>query len=383
MRLLVIVALIVILWAVRRLALFRSGAIKNRDFLQRELQRSREEHNNHVDKLLVEHREELENAELRLNELRQVNKDLEAVMARTAPGIFEIYARATGLMLEYHKSESSAGLPKDRRQKELNEKLRTRCKKESRKRIEAEYSAAYYETLVPWLSDLRERDPEGVDVFRKSGESRDSAKLWLSDEEYAELPVAERDQLALERYAKRKRTRLEMSQDYERYLRWKYELKGYSVNCKGIVEGFEDFEHDLICKSKKSTLIIRCMCWSETRKIHERHVMQLFASTIHYLSDHKLPMRKANVGALLVTSTQLSSKAKDFANRLNIDYLERYPLKEYPSIKCQTGRKYGEKNYFLPFDRQYDRIEIEIGRGDFYTATVADAEAQGFRRASC
>ena len=46
--------------------------------------------------------------------------------------------------------------------------------------------------------------------------------------------------------------------------------------------------------------------------------------------------------------------------------------------KSETAK---EKIYHLPFDQQYDRIAIDAGKGECYTATVKEAEKLGFRRA--
>ena len=53
---------------------------------------------------------------------------------------------------------------------------------------------------------------------------------------------------------------------------------------------------------------------------------------------------------------------------------------EYPVIKCNVAHD-GEKIYHLPFDQQYDRVEISGKKGACYVETVKEAEEQGFRRA--
>ena len=379
---LIVVAVFLAIWMIRRFVISRSKAVKSVNTLTKDIFDLKRDHKKQVEQLVSECKsltEELENTTRDLSELREAHESLEGLVAGAAPRIYELYTQATDQAIADAPNESAGGRGAIAR----NDKLRTRCRREARKRIEAEFVLAYYETLVPWLTDLREIDPDGSIVFEKhkpKDTPEDGARLWLSAEEYEQLPPAERNQLALERYAKRKKTRQETAHDYERYIRWKYEKKGFIVTYKGVVDGFEDLERDLVCKNGKSTLIIQCKHWSEKKKIHERHVMQLFTSTIHHLAEKRLPMRKANVGALIVTSTRLSGRARDFAGRLNIDYLENYPLKDYPRIKCTVDRHSGEPRYYLPFDRQYDGVAVEAERGEFYAATVAEAEVQGFRR---
>ncbi|MFA6944293.1 MAG: hypothetical protein WC220_00200, partial [Pedobacter sp.] len=52
---------------------------------------------------------------------------------------------------------------------------------------------------------------------------------------------------------------------------------------------------------------------------------------------------------------------------------------KYPVIKCNIASD-GEKIYHLPFDQQYDKTLIK-NNGEFYAATVREAENKGFRRA--
>lgn len=54
----------------------------------------------------------------------------------------------------------------------------------------------------------------------------DSARDYLSKEEYAELSETERNQLALDRYKKsRSRTKWQIGRDYELYVGYKYTQK--------------------------------------------------------------------------------------------------------------------------------------------------------------
>jgi len=50
-------------------------------------------------------------------------------------------------------------------------------------------------------------------------------------------------------------------------------------------------------------------------------------------------------------------------------------------IKCNISSKNKEKIFHLPFDQQYDRINIDISKGEKYVSTVKEAEDLGFRKA--
>jgi hypothetical protein len=86
-------------------------------------------------------------------------------------------------------------------------------------------------------------------------------------------------------------------------------------------------------------------------------------------------------GAVLVTSTNLSKTAHEFAAVLGITVHERVPLVRYPAVKCNTKGHEDQRIYHLPFDQQYDKIVMGRTAERFYVETVAEAESRGFRRA--
>jgi hypothetical protein len=199
----------------------------------------------------------------------------------------------------------------------------------------------------------------------------------LSEEEYQKLSTAERNQLALDRYWTKPKSNWQLGRDYERYIGYLYESNGYSVYYQGILEGYEDMGRDLIAKKGVETVVVQCKRWSQHKKIHEKHVNQLYGTVIKYIIDH--PDEK--VGAILYTTTLLSERAKEFAKYLSIGVAEQFPLQKYPSIKCNVARRTGEKIYHLPFDQQYDRTLVEEERNECYVETVEEAENLSFRRA--
>jgi len=251
----------------------------------------------------------------------------------------------------------------------------------------------YYQDLFPFLEELlgEEIDEEILkkilsrnieEPIKKVDEiGIDPVRIYLSslsEEEYQKLSSAERNQLALDRYWSRPKSKWQLGRDYERYIGYVYEVNGYNVYYQGILEGFDDLGRDLICKKREQTIIVQCKRWSQYKTIHEKHVNQLYGTVIKYTIDH--PNEK--VGAILYTTTKLSDRAKDFAKYLSIGVAEGFKLPEkYPSIKCNISRKNGEKIYHLPFDQQYDRTLIEEERNECYVETVEEAEKLGYRRA--
>jgi len=248
------------------------------------------------------------------------------------------------------------------------------------------YKLEYYENLFPWLIDFTGEDID--DLIRQImdrkekgreelQETDDPVKKWLTQSEYSKLPAVERNQRALDRYWRKPKMKWEIGRDYERYVGYLYESKGYAVYYQGIVEGLADLGRDLICIKDNSVEVVQCKCWSQEKQIHEKHIFQLLGTIIAYRIDHPT-MR---VTPWFITSTTLSERARQFARELGIRWTENHPLGRYPCIKCNVSQRDGTKIYHLPFDQQYDRTIIEEEKNECYVETVKEAEDLGFRRA--
>lgn len=250
----------------------------------------------------------------------------------------------------------------------------------------SKYLLQYYENLFPWLIDFRGEDLDDLikqilERPKKEGEYEiegyDPVRKWLTKAEYEKLPRAKKFQLALDRYWSKKKTKWEIGRDYERYVGYLYETKKYNVYYQGIVEGLTDLGRDVIATKGKEVEVIQCKYWSQYKVIHEKHICQFKGTVLKYVIEN--PNKK--VFGKFFTSTKLSDTARKFAKALEIDFIENFPIKPYPSIKCNRSRGTNEKIYHLPFDQQYDRTLIEEERNECYAKTIAEAEKLGYRRA--
>jgi hypothetical protein len=258
----------------------------------------------------------------------------------------------------------------------------------------AEYKVAYYESLFPWLADLLDESAEELVSANSEFDDSiadDSVRKWLTESEYASLNPSKRSQLALDRYCGSRKTKWQIGRDYERYIGFLFESEGYRVEYKGAVDGFDDLGRDLIVKRGRHVKIVQCKCWSKHKLIHEKHVFQLYGSTIEYQVDNDVADSAISEGLLfgngtlsvsgeLVVSNSLSDRARKFARRLNLSVRESVLLCDYPRIKCNISAS-GERIYHLPMDQQYDRVVISLDKGESYATTVEEAESKGFRRA--
>lgn len=260
----------------------------------------------------------------------------------------------------------------------------------------ARYRLEYYEKLFPWIVEYIGDDvPDtSVDVSGSQVEDTDDpVKAWLNDAEYRNLSVADRNQLALDRWRFSKKARWQIGRDYERFIGYNYETLGYDVTFTGAIEGLQDMGRDVIARRGAELRVIQCKYWSQEKTIHEKHIFQLFGSALEYafrlgtfddvnqLSLLGGSIKTTGVKAVLYTSTKISDVAKEVAKKLHVECNENVRISDYPLIKCNISLRDGEKIYHLPFDQQYDRTKIKAGGGEKYVYTIAEAEQAGFRRA--
>jgi hypothetical protein len=247
-----------------------------------------------------------------------------------------------------------------------------------------EWQLASYEEYFPELADYRDAIlDESLDLRQRASEALEGAdpalaKGYLSKQEFDLLDRVEKFQLALERYKERGRSAWEVGRDYERQIGHQYEVSGWRVAYHGALQGVEDLGRDLICQKGKEVEVVQCKCWIEERPIRERHVFQLYGTSV--LHRIQLANQGIDVRPVFVTTGVLSDVAAKAASALGIR-VQRVPRQDYPLIKCNISTTTREKIYHLPFDQQYDRVAIGNQAGEGYVATVSQAEQLGFRRA--
>lgn len=270
-------------------------------------------------------------------------------------------------------------------------------KKELRKKLKiAKNFVNYYETLFPWITDYVGENLdellEDISNEKINDEKSDPVLKYIPKAEYKLLSPKERNQKALDRYLESRKSPWKIGRDYERYIGYLYEQKGFKVEYVGIEKGLEDLGRDLICTKGENIEVVQCKCWAKHKVIREKHINQLYGTAVkHHIENREYNNQKANltlfpdlissgiINATFVTSTNLSETARKFAQALGVKIVENKLLEKYPVIKCNINTN-GEKIYHLPFDQQYDRTLIK-NKGEFYAMTVDEAERNGFRRA--
>lgn len=306
---------------------------------------------------------------------------LEHTQDQTYPWLAELradaYETADAQWVEYLKSKSRPAMQKA---SEVSSIIHGTLRQARMAAKQAEYQVHFYESLFPWLLDYKELPP--IEAFSYTqGEDAppedDAAAIrpYLSPEEWFSLSEAERYQLVLDRYIARNKTNWEVGIEYERYIGYLCEKRGYSVTYNGARTKLEDMGRDLVLRREGEVILVQCKRWASDKTVHENHVFQLAGSVFEYQYQHP----EISVSGVLVTSTTLSDVANHCAASLGVQVYSGVPFQDYPRIKCNIGRD-GSRIYHLPVDQQYDNVVIAAD-GEFYASTVAEAEAAGFRRA--
>lgn len=271
--------------------------------------------------------------------------------------------------------------------KTSSEKVRAiaREKRELTKEVKMlRYQLGFYESIFPWLEDFKEVDVQDAIEYAKNASDTDNEeneweyyRNYLSPEEFDKLSRNEKDQLMLDRFLnKSKKTNWEAGIEYERYIGHLFEQNGCTVIYSGAIMGVEDIGRDLIVfDTDGDVTIVQCKRWSKDKSIHEKHIFQLYGSTVAYKIENSMD----NVKCVFATTAPLSDFAKKCADRMNVAVLFE-PMCKYPVIKCHITKN-GERIFHLPYDQQYDKIKNKQDGDVLYVKTIDEATSAGFRHA--
>ena len=274
-------------------------------------------------------------------ELAHDREALEAMLASRVRGFAFIadawgdYERARAERLAtplYYKKHPAKSAAKEVRAKgkQLAE-LRRELKR-------TQWVLALYEFHFPWLTELRDFEEEAV--LRRGrrpgarGRTRgepDPAQHWLTSDEYAALAEAERNQRALDRYLRSRKSPWQVGRDYERYVGYLREQAGAQVTYQGIFAGLDDLGRDLLCETSRGIEVIQCKRWAQRKTIHEKHVFQLFGTVVAL----RIEQPGTPVTGTFTTTTTLSERARQFAAPTRHPRRGERPARRLPAHQMQ------------------------------------------------
>lgn len=378
------------------ISLFREKQ-ESLEILYKDLKRIQQE----INQSSRENLKTLEQIQLAKNDLSDRQKSVELLKKELSEGnpylariIADFYHYRDIKVAEYLRSKKYPAIKASEKVKHYASENR-----ELRRKFKLTYNRIkLYEEVFPFISDL---EPDDIDFILE--QKKKKSKISDNDDpvreyvpEYDKLTEEERNQRALNRYLKRKKSNWEVGKMYERYVGYLYESKGYKVEYVGIEKGFEDLGRDLICRNAKETLVVQCKYWASHKEIREAHINQLYGTTVkHFIDEFKnrseklkntlfpdlLARDEVKIKPVFFTSTKLSKTAEDFAIALGIQIIQEHPFDQnYPMIKCNLNSQTGEKIYHLPIDQQYDNVLMQ-NEERTYVRTIKEAMELGCRRA--
>lgn len=279
---------------------------------------------------------------------------------------------------EYDRALVQLQIKQDKETESANEKYQ-----QSLKELKFEYIKKYRASRFSYirtLSNLKLKFSKQIDEYENSLFLNEYKNLrnYISKEEFFSLESAKRYQLALDRYnnvASKSSQRIGL--EYERYIGYLLEMKGYTVRYHGALNKFKDNGIDIIAEDRKTIIAIQCKNWKSTSVVRENTITQLSGSL--QLLKNDMPSKSKKYVAILCTTTNLSNEALENAKKLNVRVYENFKLEPYPLIKCNNSKS--EKIYHMPFDQMYDKVFIRPKDGDFYASTTSEAESAGYRHA--
>jgi hypothetical protein len=330
---------------------------------------------------LAERNEELENA---MNEKDTYFDSLKNKTNEKISKITSLYADHLlvqyDLSAKYLENKKHPAKTEAKRIKELKKDSKIYLKQFREMLYKYEILLQLFPELVSYVEDFSTIQLlENIDSLKELEEDFDRVNFYVNQHEYQNLSENQRNQLALNRYLKGQKTNWQIGRDYELYCGREYELDSWNVEYIGMEKKLNDMGRDLIAQKNNEIHIIQCKYWAKHKEIHEKHITQLYGTTIAYGLDKD---QFYNVVPVFITNIKLSSTARKFADKLGVLIIEK-ELNNFPRIKCNVGKDefgYETKIYHLPFDQQYDRTKIDNSES-FYAVLVDEATKKGFRRA--
>ncbi len=172
----------------------------------------------------------------------------------------------------------------------------------------------------------------------------------------------------------------ELGIEYERFIGYLWESKGYKVIYNGAVKGSADGGIDLIFISEFTTYVVQCKRWKKGSYINIDKIKKFHQNVKRFKKSNRELIGNNNLIAIFYSTVKFTSDAKKFAKRYKIDcqIKEFHTIYEYPPVKC--GKTYdGKKFYCLPFDEEFDKIQLHCDIDDSYKFTIDEAERLGYQ----
>lgn len=165
---------------------------------------------------------------------------------------------------------------------------------------------------------------------------------------------------------------------YERYVGYLFERRGYSVNYQGIRKGVEDGGIDLVARAPRKIRLVQCKRWR--MPINADVVSRLQGAVARFVYEErrgKPETSRTSIRGVLATTGEIDGEAAGLAAHLGIYVMPRLLFESYPAIKAQRFPDGGGR-FLLPLTPGYDRMRMDLKSGDCFFASPREALRNGF-----
>ncbi len=171
--------------------------------------------------------------------------------------------------------------------------------------------------------------------------------------------------------------RADYGRQYERYVGYLFESRGFTVSYRGISEEKEDGGIDLVAKAPRKIRLIQCKRWRNAVNVDV--ISRLQGAVERFIYEErkgKTAEMRTSIRGVIACSGGIAKEAEDMSRHFGIYVMSNLQYQYYPAIKAQritddAGR------FLLPFSTGYDRMKLNLKRGDrlFYTVREAFSDA--------
>lgn len=160
---------------------------------------------------------------------------------------------------------------------------------------------------------------------------------------------------------------------YERYIGYLLEKQGYKVIYNGETEGNFGKGIDLICKKNNEVRLIQC---KRCKNSVGAEYIKRFNYAVEYFKSCRSEYHQVKPFFYSTSGYTAEAYAISKIYGIKICYEKFDSIREYPPVKCINS--HGVKIYFLPFDKNFDKVPSNFDILMCYKFTVADAERAGY-----
>ena len=165
---------------------------------------------------------------------------------------------------------------------------------------------------------------------------------------------------------------------YERFVGYQFEKRGFCVNYQGIRKGLEDGGLDLVARDPRIIRLVQCKRWR--MPVNSDVISRLQGAVERFVFEErqgKSSVMRTSIRGVLATTGEVDEDAKKLAEHFGIYLMPSLQFESYPAIKAQRITADGGR-FLLPFSSGYDQMRMNLNAGDCFQQSIRGAFLNGF-----